>query len=132
MLYIDSNVFIYAALSTEEEGDKARGLLEKIQEGKERAITSALTFDELVWVVKKHRNVEDAVSAGEAFLNFPNLRLVLVNGELLVLALSLIKNYNLDPRDAIHAATAIMEKTKIVVSTDAHFDKIKELRRKPL
>jgi predicted nucleic acid-binding protein len=76
--------------------------------------------------------MEDAVSAGEALLNFPNLKLVVVNGDLLVSALNLIKKYNLDPRDAIHAATALMEKANTFVSTDSHFDRITELKRKPL
>jgi predicted nucleic acid-binding protein len=132
VLYIDSNVFVYAALNTEKLGDRARSLLSKIQRGKEQAVTSALAFDELVWVVKKHRSMEDAVSAGEALLNFPNLKLVVINGDLLVSALNLIKKYNLDPRDAIHAATALMEKAKTFVSTDSHFDRITELKRKPL
>ena len=132
MLYLDSNVFVYATLNNEELGDRARLLLSRVQQGKERAATSALTFDELVYVVKKHRSREDATSAGEAFLNFPNLKLVAVNGELLALALNLIRKYQLDPRDAIHAATALTAKAKTVVSTDAHFDRIKELKRKPL
>jgi predicted nucleic acid-binding protein len=132
VLYIDSNVFVYAALNTDKLGDRARSLLSKIQRGKEQAVTSALAFDELVWVVKKHRSMEDAISAGEALLNFPNLKLVVVNGDLLVSALNLIKKYNLDPRDAIHAATALMEKANTFVSTDSHFDRITELKRKPL
>lgn len=132
MLYIDSNVFIYAALNTEEIGERARALLLKVQQGKEQASSSALTFDELVWAVKKHRTVEDAINVGEVFLNFPNLRLTLMNGELLASALNLIRKYRLDPRDSIHAATAILERAEAIVSTDTHFDKIKEIRRKPL
>ena len=132
MLYIDSNVFIYAALNTEEIGERARALLLKVQQGEEQASSSALTFDELVWAVKKYRTVEDAINAGEVFLNFPNLRLTLVNGELLASALNLIRKYRLDPRDSIHAATAILERAEAIVSTDTHFDKIKEIRRKPL
>jgi hypothetical protein len=31
------------------------------------ASTSSLTFDEVVWIVKKNRNFEDSVSIGEAF-----------------------------------------------------------------
>jgi predicted nucleic acid-binding protein len=50
----------------------------------------------------------------------------------LALALNLIRKYQLDPRDAIHAAIALTAKAKTVVSTDAHFDRIKELKRKPL
>jgi len=132
MLYLDSNVFIYAALNTEEIGDRARALLKKVQHGEEQASSSALTFDELVWAVKKYRTVEDAIDAGEAFLNFPNLKLALVNGELLASALNLIRKYGLDPRDSIHAATAMLERAEAIVSTDAHLDKIKEIHRRPL
>jgi len=132
MLYIDSNVFIYAALNTEKIGERARALLLKVQQGEEQASSSALTFDELVWAVKKYRTVEDAINAGEVFLNFPNLKLTLVNGELLASALNLIRRYRLDPRDSIHAAAAILERAEAMVSTDTHFDKIKEIRRRPL
>lgn len=132
MLYLDSNVFLYAALNNEEIGNKARNLLKKVQLGKERACSSALTFDEMVWVVKKYRSLRDAIIAGEAFLNFPNLKLVTVNGDLLALALSLIRKYSLDQRDSIHAASALSNKVKTIVSTDEHFDKIVELHRKTL
>jgi predicted nucleic acid-binding protein len=131
MLYLDSNVFIYAALNTEEIGKRARVLLRKVQQGEEQASSSVLTFDELVWAVKRHRSIEDAINAGEAFLNFPNMKLTAVDGELLALALKLIKKYKLDPRDSIHAATAILEKAEAIISTDPHFDKIKEMQRKP-
>jgi predicted nucleic acid-binding protein len=132
MLYLDSNVFIYAALSVDEIGEKARALLRKVQRGEEQASSSMLTFDELVWAVKKYRTIEDAINAGEAFLNFPNIKLTIVDGELLTLALNLIRKYKLDSRDSIHAATAILEKAEAIISTDPHFDKIKETQRKPL
>jgi len=69
MIYLDSNVFIYAALSTEELGQRARAILAKVQRGEEQVASSALTFDELVWAVKKHRSLEDAIVVGETFLN---------------------------------------------------------------
>lgn len=132
MLYLDSNVFIHATLNMKEIGERARALLRKVQQGEEAASSSVLTFDELVWAVNKYRSIEDAINAGEAFLNFPNLKLTIVDGELLALALNLIRKYKLDPRDSIHAATAILERAEVIVSTDIHFDKIKEIKRNPL
>jgi predicted nucleic acid-binding protein len=129
---LDSNVFIYAALNAEDYGSKARSLLQRIRQGEEQAETSALTIDEILWTIKKHRNLEDALSAGEAFLNFPNLELTWVTGELVGSALTLVRKYHLNTRDAIHAATAIKEKVDYIVSTDPHFDKIKELKRMSL
>jgi len=132
VLYLDSNVFIYAALNTEDIGDRARALLRRVEQGEEKASSSALTFDELVWAVKKYRTLDDAIMAGEAFLNFKGLRLVPVDGGLLVLALGLIRNYELDPRDSIHAASATLSKAEAIVSTDERFDKVDGLHRKTL
>ena len=131
MLYLDTNIFIYATINTQDLGEKARSLLQKIQQGEEKAETSALTFDEVFWAVKKH-NLELAFEACQALLNFPNLEIIPADRELAFSALQLIREYHLAPRDAIHAATAIAEKADCVVSTDADFDRVKGLKRRPL
>lgn len=131
MLYLDSNVFIYAAINTEEIGQKARVLLQKIQEGEEQAATSALTFDEVFWSIKK-RKPELAIETSYALLNFPNMEIIPADRKLALSALRIIDEYNLAPRDALHAATAIDAKADYIVSTDPHFDKLKELKRQLL
>jgi predicted nucleic acid-binding protein len=131
VLYLDANIFIFAAIDTKEIGEKAAALLQKIQQGEEKAETSALTYDEVFWVIKKH-NLELAFKACETLLNFPNLEIIPANRELAFSALQLIREYRLSPRDAMHAATAIAEKADCIVSTDAHFDRVNELKRKPL
>ncbi len=131
MLYLDANVFVYAAINTEEVGKKARTLLQKIQQGEEQAATSALTFDEVFWSIKK-RKPELASETCQALLNFPNLEIIPADRELVLSALKIINECNLAPRDALHAATAIAAKASCIISTDPHFDKIKELKRRPL
>ena len=130
MIYLDANVFVLASLNAEEAGDRARLLLNDVQAGRVDAASSALTFDELVWAVKRHRSVQDSITAGEAFLNMSGLKLVAVNGDLLAIALGVMKEYNLDPRDAIHAASAQSEGAQIIVSADKHFDRLREVKRK--
>ena len=129
MIYIDASVFVFAALNTEHVGEEARSLLRDVQTGKLEATSSALTFDELVWAVKRNRTSEDAIASGEAFLNMPRLRLVDVDGTILSRALALMRKYQLDPRDSIHAASALTEGAEVIISTDKHFDRIKEIRR---
>ena len=131
MIYLDSNVFIYAALNTQEPGEKARSLLQRIQQRDEKAETSALTFDEVFWAIKK-LDFEAALEACQALLNFPNLEIIPTDRDLAISALQIIKQYHLAPREAIHAATAIAAKAETLISTDPHFDNIKELRRKSL
>ncbi len=131
MLYLDSNIFIYAAINTAEPGEKARHLLQEIQQGEEKAVTSALTFDEVFWAVKKH-SMEAALDVSQALLEFPNLEIAAATKETVRSALDIIKKYGIPPRDAIHAATASAEKADGIVSTDPHFDKIPGLKRKTL
>ena len=66
-------------------------------------------FDELVRAVKRNRTSDDAIASGEAFLNMPRLKLVDVDGNILARALALMRKYQLDPRDSIHAASALTE-----------------------
>jgi predicted nucleic acid-binding protein len=131
MLYLDANIFIYSTINTQELGKSARLLLGRIQQGEEKAITSALTYDEVFWAIKKH-NLDLAFEACEALLNFPNLEIIPADRELALSALQLIRECNLAPRDALHAATAILKKVDYIVTTDAHFGKIKELKLKGL
>ena len=58
--------------------------------------------------------------------------IVQVSGDLLSIALELIRRYHLDPRDSIHAASALLERAEVIVLTDKHFDKVKELKRRAL
>jgi len=131
VLYLDANIFIYAAINTEEAGDKARSIMRRIQRGEETGETSALTFDEVFWAIKKD-NTELAFSVCEAMLNFPHLEIVAADRGIAILAIKIIRESHLAPRDAIHAATAISEKADFMVSDDAHFSKVKELRWKEL
>jgi uncharacterized protein len=131
MLYLDANIFIYSTINTQELGKSARLLLGRIQQGEEKAITSALTYDEVFWAIKKY-NLNLAFEACEALLNFPNLEIIPADRELALSALQLIRECNLAPRDGLHAATAISEKVDYIVTTDAHFGKIKELKLKGL
>lgn len=127
MLYLDANIFIYATINTQELGEKARSLLGKIQKGQQVAETSALTFDEVFWVIKKH-DLQLAYEACEALLNFPNLEIIPADKEVVLTALQIIKECNLAPRDAIHAATAITKKADFIVSTDRDFERVKKLK----
>ncbi len=58
------------------------------------------------------------------------LKLVDMDGNLLAKALALMRKHQLDPRDSIHAASALNEETEVIISTEKHFDRIKEIRRK--
>lgn len=130
-VYLDTNIFILASLNEGEIGIKANRFLRKIETSEIIAFTSTLTFDEVFWEIKKSRNYEYAIFAAEAFLGL-NITFINVDLDILLLTLEIIKNYKLDPRDAIHAACCLSKGIKTIVSEDSDFDKIPQLKRKSL
>jgi uncharacterized protein len=133
LIYLDANVFVYAALNRKTIGDKARSIIREVQRGKFVAVTSALSFDELVWAVKKQRGETEGALAGEVFLGMPRLTILDVKQELLSSALQLVRAYHLHPRDSIHAASALSTGADYIVSEDRDYDALEaEIRRKPI
>lgn len=66
-------------------------------------------------------------------LAFPNLLTAPVRREEMRLALALLARHtSLEPRDAIHAAVAIRQGVRKIVSDDPDFDLIREQKRIPL
>jgi len=129
MIYLDANVFLSAILNQEDEGEKARDLLQKLQKAEIVAATSALSFDEVFSIVKKHRGFISALKAVKTLLEIPNLTFLEINDQTLWSAYNLAEKYKLDPRDAIHIACALDHAIFTIISENEHFDKVKEIKR---
>lgn len=135
MAYIDSNVFLYPILYSEKDEPKvnqAKEILHSIETGEIRAFTSTLTWDEVVWVVRKTMGRNEAISQGQKLLGFLNLEFIPADENILSQAQALMAKYNLNPRDAIHVASALDRKLKIIISDDEDLETVKELKRTSL
>jgi len=110
-------------------GTYTRDILEQVVSGNVEAVTSALTWDEFVYVVSRALGRDIAVAEGEKFLRFPNLQFAVTDVSVLAKAQSVIAATALRPRDAIHAATAILAGAIDFVSDDDDFDVVPELNR---
>ena len=130
MNYLDSNLVIYAMLDETDIGDWTRKVLENVQNEKMSACTSFLTFDEVFYKVNKIKGTEIALKNLEAFLTMPNMRFFNVDDSVIWRSLELIREYKILPRDAIHAATALIAGAETIYSEDGDFDKIKGMKRK--
>lgn len=100
MPYIDSNVFLYPILYTEEvepKVKKAKQILRSIEKGELQAFTSTLTWDEVVWVVSKTMSRSEGISQGQKLLGFLNLQFINVDENMLNRAQALMSKYNLRP-----------------------------------
>lgn len=128
MIYVDSNIFILGALDKTARGGTARKCLELIDEGKVDAITSSLTMDELMWILikhgKKHRVIEAIYGIYES-----RIKVVPVSSQAPLKACEFLTKFDLNPRDAIHAAVIKESNLNEILSDDKHFDKVDWLER---
>ena len=127
--YLDSNVFLYPVLYEDEKAEACKKILGDVVNKKLMGCTSVLCWDEFVYILRKEKGNDVAVSEGRKFLNFINLLFIGANKSILFKAQQLIEEYNLKPRDAIHAATALVNGINEIISDDSDFDKIKEIKR---
>ncbi|MBI2971025.1 MAG: type II toxin-antitoxin system VapC family toxin [Candidatus Aenigmarchaeota archaeon] len=130
-LYVDANVFIVAGVYPQEspEFKAAKKLLYAVSSGEAEAATSLLTWDELVWVVRRMAGNEAAAEEGKRFLEIPNMKFLGVTENIIRKAQNITERYNLKPRDAIHTASAIVNNAGSIVSDDADFDAVRGLKR---
>lgn len=129
--YIDSNVFILPVVG--EKSDRAAGaarVLERIEKGTIVAFTSALTWDEVVWVVSKVMGEADGRQVGRKLLTFPGLRFLDVTPSTLAKSQGLCEELDLSPRDAIHCASAMIKGIRSVVSDDKDIEKVPGIARR--
>ncbi len=130
-VYLDANVFIYAALDAGSKGEKAREILGGIVKGNEVGFICSLAVDEVVWKIwKETKDRKQSIAQGLRILALPNIRCAPVTKEDMAMALGLMEeNDSLKPRDAIHFSVCIRNNLRTIVSDDADFDELKGLKR---
>ncbi len=130
--HTDPNVFLYPVLYSEiEEAEKAKDILARIESKEIQAYTSTLTWDEISYVTEMVLGKTDAVEIGKKFINFPFLRFVTVDDEIIRRSQVIRERYHLKPRDSIHLSCAIERNILEIITDDTDFDGIKEIKRYP-
>ena len=129
MIYLDANIFIYPHTGQGEKSNFSISLLMKVACGELEAGTSVLSWDEVQHALRKKVGKEQAIELSKSLLMMNNLLWFNADASLIEKAQSLTEEYNLLPRDAIHAATAILNGCKEIVSDDKDFDVVKALKR---
>jgi predicted nucleic acid-binding protein len=129
-VYIDSNIFISSLIyERSEKAMNSKRVLASVEKGEVAAYTSTLTWDEVVWVVRRVLGRADSVQAGAKLADYPNLRFVSTSEEIIRSAQRLLSEYQLAPRDAIHVASALSKPVDALISDDSELDIVREVRR---
>lgn len=133
MRYLDANVFVFAVLDEGNRGRRAREVLRSIATEDERAATSSLTIDEVVWILQGEGPREVAIREGRRLLAFPNLQVFDVTAGDVFDSLAMMEDHDrLDPRDAIHASVALNHGVHTVVSDDPDLEAVPDVDRESL
>lgn len=127
MIYLDSNIFVYPILYKDRKAKKCEKILLDIANGNLKACTSFLSWDELVWIVSKYLGKKVGTKKGEEFLRFPNLLLKEIDIKIMIKAQEIFNSLELDPRDAIHLATALKSEAKEYITLDKDFLSVKNI-----
>jgi predicted nucleic acid-binding protein len=114
------------------ESEDARKILSGIEEKNIQAYTSTLTWDEISYVVERIFGKTDSIEVGKRFLNFPFLRFIPVDDEIIRRRQVIWEKYNLKPRDSIHLSCASERNISEIITDDTDFDRLKEITRIPI
>lgn len=130
MKFLDTNIILrYITNDIPAESLKCERLLKNAAKSKEALFTNAMVIAEVVWVLfSAYRFPKNNVISGvQKILNSPNI--YLDDKDLLLSALYIFENNNIDFIDAYNAAVMEYKEIEIIYSYDKHYDQIKEIKR---
>ncbi len=129
-MYMDSNIFVFAALDTDERGENARKIIELAEDGKIVMFISPLVFDEVLQVVQKLANKKVSEYIGRSLLSLSSSWLdVTYNASTYAFE---YYSTGLAPRDAMHAGIMKDYGITVIISEDSDFDSAPCIKRKTL
>jgi predicted nucleic acid-binding protein len=126
-MYVDSNVLIFAALDSGRIGADANRFLRLIREGRIRASVSPMVLNEVMRAIQKAIGREQANRLTAAIMLLPFSWLDI--GYSCIPHAQRHFKKGLDPTDAFHAAIMNDYNISIIISEDAHFDKVEGIKR---
>ena len=128
MIYIDTNIWIYAITAHPRYGKKCRRILEALERGELEAAISVQVLSEVAGVLYQQFGVKDTVGQIEAILSYP-LELIDVTPDIVLRAAEYSRDYGILPYDGIHVASALGRMTKEILSADGELDKVAAITR---
>ena len=130
--FIDTNIIFYAFGKEHPLKARCLDLMKKAAKGELAVVTNAEVLQEILYV---HWRRDDLERGGEVFDAIQELlhEVYPVDRQTMREARALLSKYpSIPPRDAVHAATALMNDIPIIITADKHFAAIKEIKAKIL
>ena len=116
--YWDSNCFLAWLQNEEDRADKCQNVLDLAERGDIEIVTSALTIAEVLRLRPKDALPSERRSSVEALFNRPSIRTMMLTRPLAEAARDLVWDNGIDPKDAIHVASALAAKVDVLNTFD--------------
>jgi hypothetical protein len=128
-VFLDTNVFLYAAGAPHPLRDACARVLRRVADGTLEATVNSEVVREILYVLTRRGRRRDAVTLARHVVSlFPDL--LPVTRDDVRVACDLLRKYpRLAVRDSMHAATMLRNGLKTIVSVDLDFDRISQIRR---
>jgi len=134
MIYLDTNVFIYAIENHPKYGESCKRILMDLENGKIKAYSSVLVLVEAINVLtkinkllkregKKPLDIKENINA---ILSYP---IVWIDLGIFVIKRASEYDYNMLGIDYIHVASMEINSIKKIISTDEEFDEVDIIER---
>ena len=130
MRFVDTNVFLRFLVNDDpEKADACEMLFRRAINGEELLLTTDMVMAEIVWVLESYYELSkrDIREKLEKILNTKNLDCP--NREIILHALSIYEEKNIDYIDAYNASALQKKGINEVYSYDKHYDRIKWMKR---
>lgn len=128
MIYVDTNVWIYAAIAHPEYGQRCKAILEQIEKGELEAVISVQVLSEVAGVLYQQYRVKDLTKHVTAILSYP-MEIVDVTPDIVLRAAEYSRDYNILPYDGIHVASALSSLVTEILSADKELDRVDIIKR---
>jgi len=130
-VFLDTNVFLYAAGRSHPQHEACARVLRKLADGSLAATSSTEVVQEILYVLSRRGRRQEALALARSVISLiPDLLPVTradISG-----AFDLLRQHpRLSVRDAVHSSTMLRNGVQTVVSVDADFDQIAQVRRVP-
>ena len=134
MIYVDTNIFIYAIENHPEYGNACKKILLGIESEKLEATASMLVLIEILNVLSKINKVLkksgkkelDVKKNIEAIISLP---ITWIEINFFIIKKAADYKYQIMPADYIHLATMESNSVAEIISADTEFDKVKSIHR---
>lgn len=128
-IFVDSNIFIYAAGQPHPHKEPSKYFLEKVAKNQIKAITSTEALQE---ILHRYCVINDRPRGFAIFddcIQIITVVLPLTKQDILKARQVMEKYPSVDARDAIHISVMLNRGIKTICTYDKHFDKIEGIKR---